>query len=103
VLGQRHTFVREAVSIVYSFHQRRRTRPDTAQWLQLLRQELQLYPKVYLILDALDEYGDSDYDRLGLLSTLHDLEPRIQFMITSRVKAPSRNLSIRARVVRYLW
>ena len=92
-LSQRHVFVREAVSTAYAFNQRRRTRPDTSQWLTLLRQELQLYSKVFVVIDALDEYGESDDDRYDFISRLVDLEPQIQLLITSRL-GPSENMPL---------
>jgi GTPase SAR1 family protein len=92
-LSQRHTFVREAVSTMYAFHNKRRTRPVTSQWLELLQQEFQLYSKVYVVVDALDEYGETDDDRHALVASLIDLKPQIQLLVTSRIP-PSRDLPV---------
>ncbi|KAJ7487066.1 ankyrin repeat domain-containing protein [Mycena latifolia] len=71
-----------AVHSVYEHHIARRTRPNLDEFRRVLDSVISLYPKVYFVIDALDEYPES-YRHL-FLSYLGALIPQVNIMMTSR-------------------
>lgn len=83
-LSYRRIFVSDEITQLYSFHVRRRTRPSPAEWLSVLKTEVQHYSKVYLFIDAIDELSESDGTRDEFLAELRTLQPAVHLMVTSR-------------------
>ncbi|KAJ7111000.1 ankyrin repeat-containing domain protein [Mycena epipterygia] len=75
-----------AVHKLYEDHHERRTRPSLDEVLKILRSAIGEYSKVYLIVDALDEYPEAP--RLKLLEylsmTMTMTAPTVNLMLTSR-------------------
>jgi hypothetical protein len=73
-----------AVHELYKGHDERRTRPSPGEVLKVLRSAIGEYSKVYLIVDALDEYPEAP--RLKLLEYLSIAmkAPTVNLMLTSR-------------------
>ena len=66
----------------YQAHGSGVTRLSHAECTQLLKSTVSRYTKIFLIIDAFDEYPE---ERRGqLLAELHDLKPGINMLITSR-------------------
>ncbi len=61
-------------------HQRDATRPYEHELLELLRTFVPLFPRVYIVIDALDEFPDDARD--GFLTTLISLQASL--LVTSR-------------------
>lgn len=58
-----------------------KTNPDT---IQLLREFLSKYTKVYLIMDAMDEYSEDDMGWLEVFDPLRKLTGHLNIIVTSR-------------------
>jgi hypothetical protein len=67
---------------LYQHHRQRHTRPSLDEVMKVLRSTLAEYVKVYVVVDALDEYPE-DLRHL-LLDHLAALSPTVNLMITSR-------------------
>jgi hypothetical protein len=69
---------------LYSKHLRENTRPDVGEISELLQSIIWSFPKVFIIIDALDECSDVDDVRFILLTELRKLKSRVCLLITSR-------------------
>ncbi|KAJ7483684.1 ankyrin repeat domain-containing protein [Mycena latifolia] len=67
---------------LYEHHLARRTRPNIDEFCKVLDLAVALYPKVYFIIDALDEYPENYRHRF--LKYLGTLGPKVNIMMTSR-------------------
>jgi hypothetical protein len=70
---------------VKSFHERhivRSTRPTLSDFINALRADIAKYTKVFVIVDALDEFRDRDQEYL--ITELRSLGPTVNLMVTSR-------------------
>ena len=63
-LVERHSRVLSSVEVVYRNHLVDSTRPIEEDWLELLQTVIPLFKRVYIVIDALDEFPDSARDRL---------------------------------------
>ncbi|KAJ7483613.1 ankyrin repeat domain-containing protein [Mycena latifolia] len=70
------------VHSLYEHHLDRRTRPNIDEFHKALGLAVALHPKVYLIIDALDEYPENYRHRF--LKYLGTLGPKVNIMMTSR-------------------
>jgi hypothetical protein len=70
------------VSALYDYHTERQTRPHLDEFRKALTSATAEYPKVYLVIDALDEYPEDR--RHLLLQFLSTLGSQVNMMITSR-------------------
>ncbi|KAJ7444213.1 ankyrin repeat domain-containing protein [Mycena latifolia] len=70
------------VHSLYEHHLARRTRPNIDEFHKALDLAVALYPKVYFIIDALDEYPENY--RYRFLKYLGTLGPKVNIMMTSR-------------------
>ena len=70
------------VSALYDYHTERQTRPHLDELGKALASAAAEYPKVYLVIDALDEYAEDK--RHLFLQFLSTLGPQLNIMITSR-------------------
>jgi hypothetical protein len=71
-----------AVCALYDHHKERRTRPPLADFFRALNSAVAQYPKVYLVIDALDEYPEDK--RHKFLQNLGTLGSHVNILITSR-------------------
>ncbi|KAJ7444220.1 ankyrin repeat domain-containing protein [Mycena latifolia] len=67
---------------LYEHHLARWTRPNIDEFRKVLDLAIALYPKVYFIIDALDEYPENC--RHCFLKYLSTLGPKVNIMMTSR-------------------
>ncbi|RFN44138.1 serine/threonine-protein kinase chk2 (cds1) [Fusarium flagelliforme] len=72
------------VSLLYSQHQRYGTRPTQAQATELLRTLAAKLDRVSILIDALDELGESEEDALQFMETISSLGPHVKILCTSR-------------------
>ncbi|KAJ7483657.1 hypothetical protein FB451DRAFT_1170245 [Mycena latifolia] len=75
-------YIPPLVHSLYEHHLARRTRPDINEFHKALDLVVALYPKVYFIIDALDEYPENYRHRF--LKYLGTLGPKVNIMMTSR-------------------
>ena len=66
----------------YEAHRSGVTNLSHAECTQLLRSTVTRFTKIFLVIDAFDEYHEEC--RGQLLAELHDLKPRVNMLITSR-------------------
>ncbi|KAJ7076817.1 hypothetical protein C8R44DRAFT_655332, partial [Mycena epipterygia] len=67
---------------LYEKHREPRTRPSLAEAQTVLLSAIKEYSKVFILVDALDEYPDAQRD--DLLRSLFVLAPSVKFLMTSR-------------------
>ncbi|KAJ7444183.1 ankyrin repeat domain-containing protein [Mycena latifolia] len=70
------------VHSLYEHHLARRTRPNIDEFRKALDLAVALHPKIYFIIDALDEYPENYRHRF--LKYLGTLGPKVNIMMTSR-------------------
>ncbi|KAJ7323268.1 ankyrin repeat-containing domain protein [Mycena albidolilacea] len=73
-----------AVHELYKGHDERRTRPSPGEVLKVLRSAIGEYSKVYLIVDALDEYPEAPRLKLLEYLSIAMTAPTVNLMLTSR-------------------
>ena len=76
------------VKALYEEYQGRHHNATVAEISSLLRAELKRYRKVFIIVDALDEYSENQNDCDSLLAELEQLRDCSNIMLTSRFVAP---------------
>lgn len=67
---------------LYSTHVRQNTPPTLNEVQKILQSEIARYSKIFVVIDALDEYPEGD--RSTLLKKLRELRPTINLLVTSR-------------------
>jgi hypothetical protein len=67
---------------LYSTHVRQNSSPTLDEVSEILQCEIARYSKIFVVIDALDEYPEGD--RSTLLKKLRELRPTINLMVTSR-------------------
>lgn len=77
---------------LYSSHQQRQTEPNLKELLPLLRSESGRVSTFLIVLDALDEFDDTENARATLLLELRRL-PNVRVLITGRTHVQSTVLS----------
>jgi hypothetical protein len=86
-----------AVEKLYKQHLERRTAPSLGEVRDILRTVITRFSKVYIVVDAVDEYPEDP--RRILLNYLAQLGPKVNLMLTSR---PHINPDISLPTVRTL-
>ena len=86
-LAQGHETLSVDIEDLYHGHSFKGTRPNLAEIAAVLQSEAKRYSKLYVLIDALDEY--SEQSRTGLLRQLNSLFIMANILITSR---PLENL-----------
>jgi hypothetical protein len=76
----------ENVKSLYENHKEKRTRPSFDEILKELGSVVRLYAKVFIIIDALDEYQASDESRRLFLRSIFNLQAQahVNIFATSR-------------------
>ncbi len=69
---------------LYKSHVNKGTRPSLDEISKLLKSELTSYSKVFVVVDALDEFQASDQFQTTLLTELRALQPVVNLLVTSR-------------------
>ena len=69
---------------LYKSHVDKGTHPTRDEVLKALQSELSRYSKVFVIVDALDEFPAGDQYQVTLLKVLQALQPVVNLMVTSR-------------------
>ena len=87
LLSLRNTVLAD-VKALYEVYQGRHQNETTAEISRLLRAELRRYRKVFIIVDALDEYSENQNDCDSLLAEVERLREYSNMMLTSRFVAP---------------
>lgn len=76
-------YIPDSIQALYKKHRTNHTRPSTGDMSGAIRNVCSCYPKVFIVVDALDEYPD--IHRHDLLARLIELtECNVKLMITSR-------------------
>ena len=76
------------IKALYKVYQGRHQNGTPAEISRLLRAELTRYRKVFIIVDALDEYSENQNDCDSLLAEVEQLRDCSNIMLTSRFVAP---------------
>ncbi|KAK5005855.1 hypothetical protein LTR28_007196 [Elasticomyces elasticus] len=76
----------QPVEALYAHHSRRNTRPSLSELRKILKDVVESFSRVYIIVDALDECRNDDGTRDKLLSSLRDVQAGTdtRFLATSR-------------------
>jgi hypothetical protein len=69
---------------LYKIHVDKGTRPTLDDVLKVLQSEFRRYSKVFVVIDALDEFQAGNQFRATLLTELGALQPAVNLMVTSR-------------------
>ena len=72
------------VKSLYELHNHQSTRPTLDELTTALKSEIGAYSKVFIVIDALDEYPEDNGIRLNLLKALRSLVGTVNLMVTSR-------------------
>jgi hypothetical protein len=81
-LVQDHPTISDSVKSLYDRHFVRNTRPTPDEFTKALQSEIGRYTKVYIIVDALDEF--LKHDQGYLITELQSLASNVSLMVTSR-------------------
>ena len=76
------------IKVLYEVYQSRHQNLTPAEISRLLRAEMTRYRKVFIIVDALDEYSENQNDCDSLLAEVEQLRECSNMMLTSRFVAP---------------
>jgi hypothetical protein len=74
----------DAMKFFCKYHQDRDTHPTLNEFLEALGSEIEMYSKVFIVVDALDECTEDYGTRANLLSALRTLPGTVNLMFTSR-------------------
>ena len=77
-------YVPDQIKDLYESSMRDHSRPKQGDLSNMLREELQRPEKVFVVVDALDEYSDSEAAQRTLLDELLLLRGMMNLMVTSR-------------------
>jgi hypothetical protein len=83
-LVEDHGSLSTDVKDLYEECVKRGTRPPLSAVSRVLQSEITKYLKVFVVLDALDEYSESDGTRKLFLTEIRRLIPNISLLVTSR-------------------
>ena len=83
-LIQGRALISTDVEDLYKSHVDKGTRPTPDEVLKVLQSELSRYSKVFVVVDALDEFQTGDQLQASLLAVLRALKPVVNLMVTSR-------------------
>ncbi|KAM0344005.1 hypothetical protein ACHAPU_007908 [Fusarium lateritium] len=83
----------DSVKSLYDRHEKRKTRPDLSEILRTLQSVATMYSRVFVVVDAVDEYQASDPDRVKLLKEILQLQDftSANIFATSR---PNREIAL---------
>lgn len=73
----------KAIMESFKHHQKKGTRPNFSETIKMLKSQLRQCGKPYIVIDALDEYGDAN-DRQRVIPILQGCQTGLQLLVTSR-------------------
>jgi hypothetical protein len=76
--------ISDNVKSFYRSHQNEGTYPTLDEFTKALAEEVKIYTKFFIIVDALDECAESNGSRIKLLKALRSLPRLVNLMVTSR-------------------
>jgi hypothetical protein len=76
----------DSITTLYKRHQKNETRPTFDELSNCLQSVVALYSRVFIIVDALDEFQDTNNDRSKFISVILKVQTRckLNFLATSR-------------------
>ena len=80
----RSAAVLEDINSCYKHHARCGTRPSLNETARLLRSQVEKFDKVFIVIDALDEYPELEKTQKSFLAEIRGLLPKVRLMVTSR-------------------
>jgi Cdc6-like AAA superfamily ATPase len=85
-LAHGHSDATELIARMHESHERRNTRPSPEELQGALQSVCSMYPVVYLVVDALDEFVSQDRPRTELIDKLRQLQSKtdVRLLFTSR-------------------
>jgi hypothetical protein len=92
-LWERTSALSNEAQSFYSSHQERQTQPSIKELLPVLRAECTRVSTFFVVIDALDEFENTQNARALILSELHEI-PNVQVMITGRTHVQNTVVSI---------
>jgi hypothetical protein len=81
-LAQDQPELSDNVKFLYTRHIRKHTRPTLEEFVEALQLEIKAFTKVFIVVDALDEFLERDQGYL--ISRLQSLADTVNLMVTSR-------------------
>lgn len=72
------------VKSCYEHHARYGTRPSINETANLLRSQVENFDKVFIVVDALDEFPEIEQTRKTFLAEIRGLLPKVMPLVTSR-------------------
>ena len=81
---QRLPSLPEQIEKMYKQHNKEKTRPSLAEYVQLLHKVSRMFSQAFLLVDALDECKEEDGARDRLLAALRELSTSFRLVVTSR-------------------
>lgn len=91
-LLERNSNISDEARALYSEHEKRQTRPNLKELLQLLRTEAGRISTVFMVLDALDEFSETEKARVEILLDLSQIST-VRLMVTGRPHVDCKVLS----------
>ncbi|OAL25983.1 hypothetical protein AYO22_04610 [Fonsecaea multimorphosa] len=92
------------VELEYRSHSRGHTELTLKECVKLLKEEVRSFSRVFIVVDALDEYSNQTGDSYDLIDELRNLSPSVSVLVTSRKMLTLENdftgeaaLEVRAR------
>jgi hypothetical protein len=86
-LIQIRSIASDGIVASYRHHAHRQTRPSLAEFSDLLESEVRCFPKVFIVIDALDECSEKEGIK-GFLPEVRKLPPNVHILVTSRRVTP---------------
>jgi hypothetical protein len=83
-LVQSNAIIAEEITSFVRRHLQKRTRPTLAEWSKFLQFQIRRFSRVFIVIDALDEYSESGGTRDCFLNEIRRLQPSVHILITSR-------------------
>lgn len=85
-LGGSRRSLPECLRSIHENHSRKKTRPSLSEMSNALQSLVEPYRKIYIVIDALDEWQATNGCRVGSLSQIFDLQPqkKIKLFVTCR-------------------
>lgn len=74
----------EAAMGMYQLHRQRNTKPELPELLAALSADLKDFSRIFLVIDALDEYSETEGSRNSLLQSLRTMGGNASLLVTSR-------------------
>jgi hypothetical protein len=84
-LVQQRSELSEQITDLRRSHSTKQTRPSLDEYSRCLQSEISRFPKVFIVIDALDECIESNGTRRVLLDEFQKLQSHVHLLVTSRL------------------